>query len=296
MNAAKIEFNKIKELIVDRNFKLEYDEEVILTNFKGYSADYKNQLTWIKELDFSQIKDLNRGYFIVSEILKNDKRAQYLNLIFCPNPRLLFAKISQEIKKLQKNGPIDLENYIKKKNNVFISKSAIIASGVIIGANVVIGHNTTISEGTIIKNNIKIGDNNCIGGRGFGYVLDDVTNEYTYIEHFGGVLIESNVEIGNGVCIDKAVFGNTIISSGVKIDNLSQIAHNSSVGKNTLIMSNVVISGSCVIGSFCWISPSTTISNKVSIGNNTKVGIGSVVTKDLKSNSFYIGYPIKKIN
>ena len=143
--------------------------------------------------------------------------------------------------------------------------------------------------------NVIIGNNCCIGGKGFGYVFDNQSSQYIHLEHFGGVIIDSNVEIGNGVCIDKAVFGFTKISTGVKIDNLCQIAHNTIVGKNTLIMSNVTISGSCIIGASCWISPSTTISNKISVGDNTKIGLGSVVTKNLRSDSFYLGYPIKRI-
>ena len=44
------------------------------------------------------------------------------------------------------------------------------------------------------------------------------------------------MKIGNNTCIDQGALSDTIISDGVKIDNLVHIAHNVQIGKNTLII------------------------------------------------------------
>jgi UDP-3-O-[3-hydroxymyristoyl] glucosamine N-acyltransferase len=294
MNSIKVKFSKIKHLIPNRNFDRDDKEIFDISNFKGYNYNYSNELTWIGNLDLNLCANLINGFFIVPQIENPENYPKNINFVFSDNPRLDFAKILQFIKNENKS-PLQKDLYQEIGENSFVSKTAIIDPNVTIGQGVIIGHYTTILDGTKIMDNVIIGNNCCIGGKGFGYVFDDQLSQYIHLEHFGGVLIESNVEIGNGVYIDKAVFGFTRIASGVKIDNLSQIAHNTIIGENTLIMSNVTISGSCVIGSSCWISPSTTISNKITIGDNTKIGLGSVVTKNLRSDSFYLGYPIRRI-
>ena len=57
---------------------------------------------------------------------------------------------------------------------------------------------------------------------------------YHKIPQIGNVVLEDNVELGSNVSIDRAAFGSTTLKSGVKIDNLVQIAHNVVVGKNTV--------------------------------------------------------------
>lgn len=291
MNSVFINLNILNDLFRDRTFKID-DRIIEITSFKGYDKSYGDQLTWISKVDLDKLQKIDGGIFIVPDNIKDNIINTNINLIYSSNPRLLFAQVLSLIKKVHNkentNGSPRIEQRIGI--NTFIHET------VKLGKNVIIGHNTTVLENTEIGDNVIIGNNCCIGGEGFGYVFDDSKNEYLHLTHFGGVKIGDNVEIGNNVCIDRATFGVTEIASGVKIDNQTQIAHNSYVGSNTLIMANVVLSGSTRVGSNCWISPSVTVLNKISIGNNTKVGLASVVTKNLESDSFYLGYPIKKIN
>ena len=64
-----------------------------------------------------------------------------------------------------------------------------------------------------------------IGSDGFGFNKDSNGNNLKVI-HNGNVIIEDDVEIGSNCTIDRATLGSTILRSGVKIDNLVQIAHN----------------------------------------------------------------------
>ena len=71
--------------------------------------------------------------------------------------------------------------------------------------------------------------------------------------NWGNVKIGNKVEIGSNSSIDRATLGSTVISDGVKIDNLVQIAHNVFIGKNTVIAGQCGIAGSTKVGENCQI-------------------------------------------
>ncbi len=53
------------------------------------------------------------------------------------------------------------------------------------------------------------------------------------------------------------------------------------------------------MGTRCWVAPGAKILNKLRIGKNSMIGLGSVVTKPVKENSYVFGNPaveIRKIN
>lgn len=103
-----------------------------------------------------------------------------------------------------------------------------------------------------------------------------------------------NTIVGDNVCIAKSLFeGATQVGSGVRIDNLTQIAHNCSVGKNSVICAGVVFCGSCVVQEGVWIAPGTRILNQVTIGRNATVGLGSVVTRNVEPETLVYGCPAK---
>ena len=56
------------------------------------------------------------------------------------------------------------------------------------------------------------------------------------------MVIENNVEIGANSVIDRATLGETRIKTGVKIDNLVQIAHNVEIGEHTVIAAQAGVS------------------------------------------------------
>ena len=209
------------------------------------------------------------------------------------NPRLSFAKI---IKKYF------LEKKIKKgiHKSCIIGKNCKIDKSVSIGANSVIGNGVLIEANTIINNNVVISDNvivgdNCyiksgaiIGEDGFGFEI--VKNKPPVkIPQIGSVVIGSNVEIGANSGIARGTLNNTIIESGVKIDDHVHIGHNCHVSSNTIITACVEISGSVNIGKNCWIGPNSSIIQKIDIGENSTIGIGSIITKDIKKNKKIMG-------
>ena len=106
------------------------------------------------------------------------------------------------------------------------------------------------------------------------------------------VIIENNVEIGANTTIDKSSIGSTLISEGVKLDNLIQIAHGVEVGKNTVIASQTGISGSTKIGENCMIGGQVGLAGHLQIANGVKIGAKSGINKSVaEENSIIMGIP-----
>lgn len=181
-------------------------------------------------------------------------------------------------------------------DNVEIGDKTKIYPQVYIGDNVKVGKNTTIYSGAKIYHNCKIGDNTIIhagaviGADGFGFTQND-DGVYKKIQHMGNVIIEDDVEIGANTTIDRAVMGSTIISKGVKLDNLIMIAHNSIIGKNTAMAAQVGIAGSTKIGENCVFAGQVGIGGHISIGDRSQIGAQSGVISNTPSDSQIMGSP-----
>jgi UDP-3-O-[3-hydroxymyristoyl] glucosamine N-acyltransferase len=181
---------------------------------------------------------------------------------------------------------------------------AVVEAGAVIGENCVIhpqvfiGKNTRVGNGTVLHSGVKlqydctIGEN-CIihanaviGTDGFGFApLPDGT--WKKVPQVGNVVIENDVEIGANTCIDRAALGSTIIHSGVKLDNLVQIAHNVEVGSNTAMAAQVGVAGSAKIGENCMLGGQSGIAGHISLAKGTRTqaqsGLGMNVTEPGKA-------------
>jgi UDP-3-O-[3-hydroxymyristoyl] glucosamine N-acyltransferase len=175
----------------------------------------------------------------------------------------------------------------------YVGRNCIIGQKVKIYPNVYIGDNVQIGDESIIHTGVRIYDdtqignqctifaNSVIGGDGFGFA-PQADGTYRAIPQLGNVIIEDRVSIGSNTTIDCATIGSTVIRSGVKIDNLVQIAHNVEIGKNTVIAAQTGISGSTKIGEQCVIAGQVGVGGHLVIANNTKVGGQAGVTKSFK--------------
>jgi UDP-3-O-[3-hydroxymyristoyl] glucosamine N-acyltransferase len=179
--------------------------------------------------------------------------------------------------------------------NVQVGDGAKIYPHTYIDDNVVIGKNTIVYSGTRIYSNCIIGDNcilhaGCvIGADGFGFSKDN--GVYQKIPQMGNVIIENDVEIGANTTIDRAVMGSTIIHSGVKLDNLIQIAHNCEIGENSAMAAQVGIAGSTKIGENCVFGGQVGIGGHITIGKNSKIGAQSGIISNTKEDSEIMGSP-----
>lgn len=189
--------------------------------------------------------------------------------------------------------------------NVYVGPFAYIGDNAIIGDNTLIyphtfiGDDVKIGQGCIFYSNVNIYHdcrigNECIvhsgaviGADGFGFAPTD--EGYEKIPQIGIVILEDKVEIGANTCVDRATMGATIIHTGVKLDNLVQVAHNDEIGAHTVMAAQAGISGSTKIGKWCKIGGQAGLAGHIVIGDNVDIAGQSGVPANLKSNSQVIG-------
>jgi len=191
-------------------------------------------------------------------------------------------------------------SYVSKK--VSIGKGTRIYPNVFIGESVTIGENSIIYSGVKIYHSCLIGNqciihaNTVIGADGFGFAPQKETN-FKKIPQTGNVILEDNVEIGANSTIDRATMGSTIIRSGVKLDNLIQIAHNAEIGENTVIAAQSGISGSTKVGKNCMIGGQVGIAGHLVIADDVKIAAQSGIGHNILEKGITIqgspAYPIK---
>lgn len=195
----------------------------------------------------------------------------------------------------------------KVGENCYIAPFAVIGDGCEIGDGCCIHDGVSVGDGAKVGNNCilyahvtvyhdcRIG-NNCIlhsgcviGADGFGFA--PTANGYDKIPQTGIVVIEDNVEIGANTCIDRATMGSTVVHSGVKLDNLIQIAHNDEIGSHTVMASQAGIAGSAKIGEWCMIGGQAGVSGHCKMGDRTIVGAQCGIIGSRKGGETLLGSP-----
>ena len=93
--------------------------------------------------------------------------------------------------------------------------------------------------------------------------------------------MENEVEIGSGCTIDRSSTGETILKSGVKLDNQVHIAHNCEIGENTIIGAKTAIAGTTKIGKRCKIGGGCGIIDNINLCDDITITPMSFVTKSI---------------
>jgi UDP-3-O-[3-hydroxymyristoyl] glucosamine N-acyltransferase len=127
----------------------------------------------------------------------------------------------------------------------------------------------TLYAGAKLKDRVELHSGVVIGGDGFGYVFGE--GRHLKFPQVGTVEIGEGVEIGCNSTVDRGSLDATQIGTGVKIDNLVQIAHNVQIGNNSIVAAQVGISGSSCIGE------NVLIGGQVGIADHCTVQDGAVV-------------------
>jgi UDP-3-O-[3-hydroxymyristoyl] glucosamine N-acyltransferase len=169
---------------------------------------------------------------------------------------------------------------------VEIGDGCVLHPHVTVGRNAKVGSNTEIYSNAVIYHDCRVG-NRCIlhagcviGADGFGF--QPTETGYEKIPQIGIAIIEDDVEIGANTCIDRAVMGATIVHSGVKLDNLVQIAHNDEIGSHTVMSAQVGIAGSTKVGEWCMFGGQVGIAGHANIANRVMVGAQAGIPNDVK--------------
>lgn len=176
-------------------------------------------------------------------------------------------------------------------NNVKIYPQVYVGDGVTIGDNTILHPGVKVYHGCTIGSFCTLAAGVVIGSDGFGFA-PQADGTYKNIPQLGNVVIEDHVDIGANTTVDRATMGSTIIKSGVKLDNLIQIAHNVEVGANTVMASQSGVSGSTKIGDNCVIAGQVGIVGHIKIAKRTSVGAQSGISKSVtEEGSMLFGSP-----
>ena len=228
--------------------------------------------------------------------------------IVVKDAHIAYAKLTQLFKKnIEKIGvssdasiesnDIDPSSFIGPRviieEKAEIGKNVKILGGVYIGSKVKIEDNTLIYPNVSIYSETKIGKNciihanSVLGSDGLGFANKD--EKWEKIEHLGIVKVENEVEIGSGCTIDRSSTGETVIKSGVKLDNQVHIAHNCEIGENTIIGAKTAIAGTTKVGKRCKIGGGCGIIDNINLCDDVTVTPMSFVTKSITKKGIYSG-------
>lgn len=186
-------------------------------------------------------------------------------------------------------------------DSVTIGERVVFHPGVVVGADSVISDDTvlhanvTIADKTIIGKRVIIHSGAVIGSDGFGFATDPANGIHVKRPQVGNVRIDDDVEIGANTCIDRAAFGTTWIQSGVKIDNLVQIAHNVVVGSGSILVSQVGIAGSTTLGRHVVLGGATAVAGHLHLDDGVMAAARSGVHNNQPKGAIIGGAPAFEI-
>jgi len=176
-----------------------------------------------------------------------------------------------------------------------IGARSIIDAGAYVGAECRIGEDCRLWPYVVVRERCTIGDrvlihpHAVIGADGFGYYLR--AGRHHKIPHLGGVMIGDDVEIGAGACVDRSKTGNTVIETGVKIDNLVQVAHNVVIGAHSVLCAQVGVAGSARLGKYVLLGGHVGIRDNIALGDRVQVAACSCVPQDVDAGVKMAGLP-----
>ncbi|WP_010111472.1 UDP-3-O-(3-hydroxymyristoyl)glucosamine N-acyltransferase [Acinetobacter sp. P8-3-8] len=281
--------------------------DLALNGLASLEQAQANQIAFVngdKHLNAAQ--NSKAGALIVTAEMQK-QLSHHQNFIVVANPYLAFAILTHKFEiKITQRGI---------ERTAQISPSAIIADDAYIGHYVVIGEDCVVGANSIIQSHVKIDDgveigkdcfidshvtltgfakigdrvrihaNTVIGGEGFGFA--PYQGKWNRIAQLGSVRIGNDARIGSNCSVDRGALDDTIISNGVIIDNLVQIAHNVHIGENTALAAKCGIAGSTTIGKNCILAGAVGVVGHINITDNVTITGMSMVTKNISEAGSY---------
>jgi UDP-3-O-[3-hydroxymyristoyl] glucosamine N-acyltransferase len=301
------------------NGKPEGDVNASVTSFGKIEEAQNGQLAFLANPKYEEYLYSSKASVIIINDALELKQPVTATLIRVPDAYTAFATLLskyQQMMQQQLTGvqqPVYISSSASYGDNVFIGAFAYLSDNVkvgngtkiyptvFLGNNVMIGDNSIIHAGVkiyhdcVIGNNVIIHAGTVIGSDGFGFA-PQADGSLQKVPQIGNVIIENNVEIGANTTIDRATMGSTIIKSGVKLDNLVQIAHNVEVGNFTVIAALAGISGSTKIGKGVMIGGQAGLAGHLQVEDGSKINAQAGLGKSLKAGSSVTGSPAYDYN
>jgi UDP-N-acetylglucosamine diphosphorylase/glucosamine-1-phosphate N-acetyltransferase len=150
------------------------------------------------------------------------------------------------------------------------------------------GKNVTIEPFVVIGSNVKIGNN--VNIKSFSHIEKTVIENNVVIGPYArlrpGTILKSGAKIGNFVETKKSTIGKNSKVNHLSYIGDSTIGKNSNIGAGTITCNyDGVNKNKTNISDNVFIGSNTSLVAPVKINKNSVVGAGSVITKNVNSNS-----------
>ena len=165
--------------------------------------------------------------------------------------------------------------------DVVIGPGCVIEEGVLIGAGSVLRANVTVCHRSVIGERCILNPGCVIGSDGFGFARCP-DGSWEKIPQIGRVVIADDVEIGANTTIDRGALDDTVIESGVKLDNLIQVAHNCRIGENSAMAALAGMAGSSSLGKRVMVGGQAGIMGHISVADDVVVSARSFASKTVR--------------
>jgi UDP-3-O-[3-hydroxymyristoyl] glucosamine N-acyltransferase len=296
----------LAELTQGLDVTIKGDPQCVIDGVTTIQQGEKNRVAFL-------MNSLYRKYLPTTEaaaviLLAEDADNCPVNAVICRDPYYIYAKIAAyfDDKPKAESGihpTVVLGKHCSIAPTVSIGPNCVIGDHVkihdhvVIGAGSVIGEWSEIDTHTVLHANVTlyhkisvgkrciIASGTVIGSDGFGMAKHK--GVWTKVPQLGRVIIGDEVEIGTNCSIDRGAIEDTVISNGVKLDNLIQIGHNVRIGENTALAGCVGVSGSTTLGKNCLIGGSVGFAGHLTIADNVMVTGGTAVTKSIREPGVY---------
>ncbi|WP_428026627.1 UDP-3-O-(3-hydroxymyristoyl)glucosamine N-acyltransferase [Arcobacter sp.] len=295
---------KLKDIALALDIKCDSDIEI--SGLSTLLDSTSNELTFLENKKY--INDLEKTS-AAAVLVKDDfvsKVPKNTIALVCDEPYIKLALASKffapNVVEIEGDDCIVGENSIIMPNvnlgkNSVIGSNCTIMSGAYIGDNVKIGNNTVIYPNVVVYRDCNIG-NDCIihsgtviGCDGFGFAQN--RGKYIKIYQNGNVEIGNDVEIGANCTIDRAAFKSTIISDGVRLDNLVHIAHNCKLGVGCILTGQVGLSGSTTLNEYVVMGGQSATAGHLEVAPFTTIAARGGVTKSItEPKKQWAGFPL----
>jgi UDP-3-O-[3-hydroxymyristoyl] glucosamine N-acyltransferase len=279
--------------------------EVEVTCVASFGSATENSVVFVEQARFLEAALACAAPAVIVPVDAGARVPQGKVLLRSRNPRLAFALAADELRRQQAcEGGIDASAVVDPTAclhpTVCVDELCVIGAGVnigprshlgpgcVIGAGVVIGEDCelagriSIYSGTTLGDRVIVQAGAVLGGDGFGFVPDPATGRYHKFPQIGRLEIGNDVEIGANTTIDRGALDATVISDGVKLDNLVQVGHNVHIGRNVVIASQTGISGSSVL------EDGVIVGGQVGLGDHVHIESGVILGAQC-------GVPSKKV-
>ncbi len=282
--------------IADRLGAEHVGEDIRITGLASLSGASPSDLSFLEDLKF--LRDAagsSAGALIVPETAL--EKLPNRTLLVAQHVRLAFAKAGELFSGTASNAAaIDASAVIDPSSSIgdrasigpltFIGPGVKVGRGTVIGPNCAllgdceIGEDCHLVARVAVYPKTKVGDRavlhaGCVlGSDGFGFVPDE-QGRYHKFPQIGTLTIGNDVEIGANSTVDRGALDATVISDGVKLDNLVHVGHNVRIGENVVVAAQTGVSGSSVIEKNVIVAGQVGIADHVTIEEGAILGAQS---------------------